>query len=221
MRALAIAAGIGVGASIVVRWRFQNWGATVAEQSLRLPGDELVGDPAEVITRAVTIEAPASEVWRWLVQMGRGRGGMYSYDWLENLIGLGIHSTEEIRDEWQHLERGDRIVLVPPGWLGMKNGYSLPVALIETDRAIVLRQAPPEHPWDAVWSFVIRPQPDGTCRLLSRSRALRRPGFLGTIGWAATQLGDPITLIMTRKMLLGIKSRAERTAAPALAIAGH
>jgi len=169
----------------------------------------------------VTIEAPASEVWRWLVQMGRGRGGMYSYDWLENLIGLGIHSTNEIRDEWQHLEPGDRIVLVPPGWLGMKDGYSLPVALVETDRAIVLRQAPPEHPWDAVWSFVIEPQANGTCRLLSRSRALHRPGLLGMIGSAATQLGDPVTLIMTRKMLLGIKSRAERALASASVIGAH
>src|SRR6476659_8688479 len=61
------------------------------------------------------------------------RGGMYSYDWLEKLIGLDIHSAETIRDEWQHLSVGDRVVLVPDGWMGMKGGYSLPVARIEAE----------------------------------------------------------------------------------------
>ena len=145
-----------------------------------------------------------------LVQIGMGRGGMYSYDWLENLIGLGIHSAETIRDEWQHLGVGDRVVLVRDGWMGMKGGYALPVVMIEQDRALVLRQSPPEHPWDAVWSFVITPTGPASCRLLSRSRSARRPGLAGALMRGLAQVMDPIALFMTRKMLLGIKQRAER-----------
>ena len=82
---------------------------------------------------------------------------MYSYDWLENLVGLGIHTTDESRDEWQHLAAGDCVVVVPKGWGLMSDGYSFPVAGGEPGRAIVLRQAPPEHPCNAVWTFVVEP----------------------------------------------------------------
>jgi len=198
---------------MLLRSRYKNWGTTRDERHAHLTGDDLVDDPADQVTRAVTIAASAAEVWRWLVQIGKGRGGMYSYDWLENAIGLDIHSSDEIRDEWQHLVPGDRIVLVPAGWPGMKAGYSLPVAQVECGRAIVLRQAPPEHPWNAVWSFAISPQGPDRCRLISRSRTKRIAGVLGTLQWVATEMMDPITMVMTRKMLLGIKERAERSSA--------
>jgi len=108
--------------------RVRNWGATGQEQDLALPGDELVAGPASVATRAVTVAAAPEEVWRWLVQIGQDRGGMYSYDWLENALGLRIHSTGRIREEWQRLDPGDQVRLVPKGWLGLKDGFALPVA---------------------------------------------------------------------------------------------
>lgn len=199
-------AGGAVTAAVLALRAHTHWGATPEEISAVLPGDDLVPEPATSVTRAVGIDAPPDEVWRWLVQIGQDRGGMYSYDAAENLIGLDIHSTDEIHERWQHLAAGDRVVLVPPGWAGLREGYSLPVARVEPGRALVLRQAPPEHPWNAVWSFVIVPDGAGRCRLLSRSRAERPPGAALR---AVTRALDLVALVMTRRMLLGIKERAE------------
>ena len=88
------------------------------------PATSSSAGPPTRSTRAVGIEAPAADVWRWLVQIGVGRGGMYSYDWLENLIGLHIHSAETIRDEWQHLSVGDRVV-AGPRWVDGHEGRLL------------------------------------------------------------------------------------------------
>jgi hypothetical protein len=210
-RGLLLTAGAGVlGMRVLHAGR--NWGATAAEAAAPLPGDELVPEPAEMSTLAVTVAAPAEEIWAWLVQMGHGRGGMYSYDWLENLIGLDIHTTDEIREQWQHLAVGDRVVVVPEGYRAMPAGYSFTVARVEPPRALVLRQAPPEHPWNGVWSFHVAPAGDGRCRLLSRSRT-EAPSQVGLR--IATRVGEPVTLVMTRRMLNGIKEHAERGAAQA------
>jgi hypothetical protein len=164
--AAAVLGAVGV---VFAGRRFRNWGATKGECVSVLPGDELVPDPADVTTRAVTINAPGREVWRWLVQIGQDRGGLYSYDWIENLFGLRVHSTDEIRPEWQQVRVGDAVRLVPPGWLGLPDGVALPVARIVPGRALVLREDPSRTPWDAVWSF----QPRGAPR---RPRLARRPG---------------------------------------------
>jgi len=188
--------------------QFVNWGSTVPEQASTLPGDELVPGPATVTTLAATVDAVPEEVWRWLVQIGQDRGGMYSYDWLENLLGLRIHSTDRIREEWQHLGPGDQVRLVRKGWLGLKEGLALPVARMESGRAIVLREQPPAQPWDAVWSFHVVPLGSGRCRLISRTRSARPRGAARLAAWAMS----PVTTLMTREMLLGIKRRAESAA---------
>ena len=203
-----LAAGTGALALQVLHTR-RDWGATAEESVATLPGDELVPDPAEQTTQAVTVEAPADVVWAWLVQIGLGRGGMYSYDWLENLIGLDIHSTDEIREEWQYLTVGDRIVVVPEGYGPMPAGYAFRVARVDPPRALVLRQAPPEHPWNGVWSFHVVPAGQGRCRLLARSRTEVAPQLGLRI---ATRIGEPVTLVMTRRMLHGIRQRSERGA---------
>jgi hypothetical protein len=201
------AAGLGLRALHARR----DWGATAAEAAARLPGDDLVPDPAENTTLAVTVAAPAEEVWAWLVQIGHGRGGMYSYDRLENLVGLDIHTTDEIREEWQHLAPGERVVVVPEGYGPMPAGYAFTVARVEPPRTLVLRQAPPEHPWNGVWSFHVVPAGEGRCRLLARSRT-EVPPRLGLR--IATRIGEPVTLVMTRRMLHGIRRRAERRTPP-------
>jgi len=182
-----------------------NWGSTGSERASALPGDELVPGPATVTTLATTVDAAPEEVWRWLVQIGQDRGGMYSYDWLENLLGLRIHSADRIREEWQHLAPGDQVRLVRKGWLGLKEGLALPVARVEPGRAVVLREQPPAQPWDAIWSFHIVPFGPGRCRLLSRARSARPRGAARLAAWAMS----PVTMLMTRGMLLGIKRRAE------------
>lgn len=208
MRRLLVTAGAGTLALQVVHAR-RNWGATSEETEAVLPGDEFVPGPAEQTTLAVTVEAPPERVWSWLVQIGQDRGGMYSYDRLENLFGLDIHSTDAIREEWQHLAAGDRITVVPKGYRLMPDGYSLLVARVDPHRALVLRQRPPEHPWNGVWSFHIRPVGGTRCRLLSRARTETSPDAGLRI---ANRVMEPVTLVMTRRMLHGIKERAERGA---------
>ena len=81
-----------------------------------MPGDELVSRPMMGYTRAITIDAPPDDVWPWLVQIGQGRGGLYSFDGLENLVGCDIHSADRILPDFQRLEVGDLIRLGPPGY---------------------------------------------------------------------------------------------------------
>ena len=208
LRSVAVAGTVlGVG-GVAVRLAWHDWGATDDERAAVLPGDDLVEGRRTRTTLAVGIQASAEEVWPWLVQMGQGRGGMYSYDVLENLLGLHIHSANRIMPELQHLAVGDRISLVHEGWMGTP-GYSLPVALVEPPRALVLRQQPPEHPWDAVWSFIVEPEGHHRCRLLSRSVAARPSGLQDVLASISAAVMDPVTLLMTRRMLLGIKERAE------------
>ena len=189
-------------------WRWlRNWGATAAERQMALPGDELIRDPADMTTLAVPIEAPAADVWPWLIQVGQDRAGFYSYDTLENLVGLHIHSADQIVQEWHTLNVGDSIRLTPRGWMGQPDGVVLPVAQLDPPRSLVLRESPPALPWNAVWSFHIVPTSNRSCRLISRSRS-ERPPIAPRLAGAVMA---PLTAAMTRRMLLGIKARAERS----------
>jgi hypothetical protein len=148
-------------------------------------------------------------IWSWLVQIGQDRGGMYSYDGLEQAIGLEIHSAETINPAWQRLEPDDSVRLVPPGWGPLPDGYAFRVSMVEPPHTLVLRQGPPQDPWDGVWTFSIREVGPGLCRLVSRTRTHRNRGVAQAVLRAATTLGAPITWVMTRKMLLTLKERAE------------
>ena len=207
MKGVVWGTGVTAAAVAALLRGARDWGATAAERVMPLPGEDLVAEPAAAVTRAVGIAAPAAEVWRWLVQIGQDRGGMYSYDRLENLVGLDIHSTDEIREEWQHLGVGEEVVLVRPGWGPLAEGYALEVARVLPGEAIVLLQSPPRHPWRAVWTFAVVPVDDAHCRLLSRSRAERGPWVVRL----ATAALEPVTTVMIRRMLLGIRERAERS----------
>ena len=135
----AAAAGAGVWAAL--RPRTLAWGATSDEVVRRLPGDDLVANPLYVTTRAITIDAPTAAVWPWLVQLGQNRGGFYTYDALENLMGLDIHSAAAIRPEWQDLHAGeDYVTLDPDGHMTMT------IALLEPERAFVIRSGTPGEP---------------------------------------------------------------------------
>ena len=178
-----------------------SWGATPDEAARRLPGDELLEDAAVVSTRAITIDAPPSAVWPWLVQMGSGRAGAYTYDWIENRFGLDMHSAWEINPEWQHLEVGDVI----PGKASLPG---MRVERLEPEHALVTRSE--DGTW--VWSFVLD-EIDGTTRFISRNRIAMRDTSLGDrIGMAVM---EPGSLVMERKMLHGIKERAERISSQA------
>jgi hypothetical protein len=181
------------------RWRpwCVQWGATADEATRRLPGDDLVVEPDLVTTRAITIAANPESVWPWLVQMGPGRGGVYTYDWVENLLGLGVHSVDTLLPEFQHLEIGD----------AQRLGASGPVlraAVVDPAEAMVLRSD--DGLW--TWAFVLVAGGAGT-RLISRNRIVL-PRDTAFTRWFYTYAMEPGSLIMERRMLLGIKERAER-----------
>jgi hypothetical protein len=193
--------------ALLGRARQLRWGATGREAGEPLPGDDLIADPDLTATRAITIRAPASQVWPWIVQLGQGRGGFYSYDFVENLIGCGIHSADRVVPEWQDLKPGDQVRLAPQAGLA--------VAHLEAARSLVLRGGVPmgkaAPPYDFTWAFVLNDGPGGATRLLVRERyAYTRP-------WARL-LVEPaaaVSFVMSQKMLRGIRDRAENTAAPA------
>ena len=196
----AAAAGLGSLAYPLFfrRWCL-TWGARPDEVSRKLPGDELLTEPGIVSTRAVWVNAPASAVWPWLVQMGPGRGGAYTYDWIENLFGLGMHSADEILPQYQDLQVGDTQRLG-------KRGPLLRVAVLEAERSMVLRSD--DGNW--VWAFSLVPEAAGT-RLISRNR-IATPGAPLPVRLLNLLVMEPGSLIMERKMLLGIKERAENLA---------
>lgn len=182
---------------------YRNWGATKDECQMTLPGDDLVAGPAVQTTDGVWIDASPAAVWPWLIQIGQDRGGLYTYQCLQNLFGLHYRNAERIEPNWQHLSVGDAVRLTPPNWLGFPDGATLRVADIVDQKSIVLRALPPGHIVDAVWSAHLIPHWDDRCRLLIRHRIrLRHPGEV-----LAVELTGPAVALMTRGTLLGIKRR--------------
>jgi hypothetical protein len=192
---------------LVARPRINHWGATDQEHQATWPGDQLVAQPSFVWTNAITIQAPAAQVWPWLVQLGQGRGGLYSYDWLENLIGCNVHSTDRILPPFQTLlQVGDRVIRMA------RYAPCNPVALFEPQRALVLGHIKDTHAELAAgharssWAFILQPVDQDSTRLLVRSRGSS----------LMARLQGPVQFVMQRKTMLGIKQRAEGAAAVAL-----
>jgi hypothetical protein len=195
MAAVAIATALAALYDRVLRDSILNWGATDAEASARLPGDELLEHADGVSTRAVEIGAPPAAVWPWLVQMGpTPRGGAYTYDWIENLLGLDMHSTDQVLPEYQRPRIGDTVGF---------GSSRMRLDLVDSEQALAWRSE--DGKW--VWSFVLEPR-DGGTRLISRNRfRLSTP-----VARMSALPMEPGSLVMERKMLRGIKQRAERLA---------
>lgn len=197
---------VALGLLYIARRYYRNWGTTKAECSMSLPGDDLVDAPAVQTTEGIWIDAPANAVWPWLVQMGHERGGLYSYQKLENLMGSRYRNAEVVQEEWQQLVPGDLVRLTPKRWLGLNDGLVLEVVQVVAGQSIVLRARPARFR-NAVWSFHVFPRLDDRCRFLIRSRTgLRHPGEV-----LATEVVAPVLALMTRGILRGIKRRAEKT----------
>ncbi|HSC74003.1 MAG TPA: SRPBCC family protein [Gaiellaceae bacterium] len=194
--ALTLIAGGALVYRRTLRDRILSWGATPAEAAARLPGDELLEDADGVATRAITIDAPAAAVWPWLAQMGPSpRGGAYTYDWIENLLGLNMHSVDRVLPDYQHPQIGE----------GFGYGANrMSFAIVEPEHVLSTRSA--DGNW--VWTFILEER-DGKTRLISRNR-FRLPRLKDRLGMIPM---EPGSLVMERKMLQGIKQRAERLAA--------
>ena len=188
------AAAFSIYAFLIRPWHLR-WGATDEELKTPLPGDDLVHDPKLNATHAITIDAPVENVWPWLVQMGQNRGGFYSYAWLENLVGCRMRNADDVVPEWQELKVGDEV------WLHPK-APPLKVLLIEPGRAIVLEKS---------WGFFLEPIAENGTRLIIRGRGEFNPDLknpiINFLLWRG--IFEPAHFIMERKMMLGIKQRAE------------
>lgn len=187
---------------VLLPWH-TRWGATKVEVNMSLPGDEIVPEPKTQSTRAITIQAPAAEVWSWLVQIGHGRGGMYSYDRLENLVGCDLHSAERIHPEWQDLKVDDIVHMGPEGYLF----YT--VRALEPDRMLVMQPHNPAdgEPGTGSWAFILQAQDDTSTRLIARQRQDYEPSVGNFLMWRVAT--EPISFVMEQKMLRTLRDRAE------------
>ena len=204
MKGLGISLGIAILCFVavvslyrfVIQSRNLNWGLDGNAASHHFPGDELLRKPDYISTHALTIDAPAEKVWPWLVQIGQNRGGFYSYTWIENLMGLQMRNADRIVPQWQTLAAGDEINLAPRN--------SMVVAAIEKPKHIVCDMPLAKK---TTWAFILEPLAEGKSRLISRIRM----NFGDDLRWDLVFF-DIGHFIMDRKMLSGIKERAERQA---------
>ncbi len=216
-RPLAVAGSL-VAPLLYARWvrpRMLTWGATRKEVARDYPGDEIIPDPDGGVTMATTLPAPPETVWRWLVQMGCGRGGWYSWDRLDN---NGQPSADRIVPEWQGLEEGQRLLRASlpgrePGWFT--------VAALEPNRTLVLRSSyglfsgrsfdplsgPAPTPWvDGIWGFHLRPGPGGGTRVVARTRNRSGPR---AITWPFGLLvGEAMHFAMQTRQFHNLRRRA-------------
>jgi hypothetical protein len=202
----------------LLRPRSHRWGLADGEVGRSLPGDDLVPVPKVDFTQAITIEAPRHEVWPWLVQIGYGRAGWYTYDVFYNLTGSGSfydgdRSAERIIPELQDLAIGDTIELA--------KGMSFEVATLEQDRLLVLlarvdwetgesfelSDAMPDNYINMSWVYLLEDLEEGVTRLTVRWQGDYSPGMGNALALGVpTEAG---ALIMQPKLLKGIKARSE------------
>jgi hypothetical protein len=186
--------------------RRRRWGTRGSEATDPLPGDELVPDPKWAYTLGVGISAPPEAVWPWIAQIGQGRGGFYTYQGLENVVGCKIRNTTEILPEHQHPEAGGEVRLHP-------TAPPLRIEIVDPPRALVLLGSPAdigaEESWGmSTWQFVVGPGPEGGSRLLTRGRYDYAPDWKSRLTFGRFPI-EPISFVMSRKMMLEIKRLAE------------
>ena len=178
------------------RW-MSRWGTAPSDLARAMAGDSLLVDPTYSGTMAVSVNASPEDIWPWLVQIGYQRGGLYSYDWLDRLFGyLDRPSATRILPDFQHLAVGDEIPL--------GRGPSWPVAVVEPRRALVLDMRNMGG-FDWVWQFGLYTVDEKQTRLVSRSRVRTQTVWARLFTYAI----EPAGFLMTRRMLLGVKERAE------------
>jgi len=213
LRSTLIALG-GVAAGAVAyqtlaRPRIRHWGSEERDRQRFLPGDELVAEPQTVTTRAISIKAPPAAVWPWLAQMGQKRGGFYSYDGLERLVGLDIHNADRVHPEWQDIATGDKVYLSPKSPM-------IVAEIVPEETLVLFQEATIGGGADDVlrWSWCFHLEPVGTrrARLLVRTRVNWTPD--GLLGLFLSAPVEAVHFVMERGMLQGLKERAEMNPTP-------
>lgn len=183
-----------------------RWGTVGAEATDPLPGDALVPEPRWSYTLGITVDAPPDAVWPWVAQLGQGRGGFYSYETLENLVGCRIVNSTEILPEHQHPAVGDEIRLHP-------TASALRIELVQPPHALVLFGSPADIGTGArwgksTWQFVITADGHGGSRFLTRGRYDHAPDLVSGLMFGRFPI-EPISFVMSREMMREIKRLAE------------
>jgi hypothetical protein len=204
MKKLLLVVGILIGviglvvllAVLLTPW-MDRWGTTPEEQTMVMPGDDFLTNPARTANRGITINAPVEKIYPWILQIGADKSGMYSYTRLENLMNCEMAKDETIHPEWQNLVEGDL--------MKMCAGYVAPppyiVAEVLPNQAVTFGHQS-DGAWEETWQFVLLPQADGTTRLITRTRT----NMIGGV-WEVIR---PISFVMERKMLMTIKDLSEQ-----------
>ncbi len=198
---------------MVVRPWHLKWGATSEEADRLLPGDDLIPNAKINATHAITINAPIERVWPWIAQIGQGRGGFYSYEAIENAMGLDIHNADRILPEFQSPQVGEKLPLA--------EGFGVPYVIVDAPRTLVIHgdtrtgtvEVPGLRPGDYLavqWGWYLEQLDDHTTRFIERWRADYGSGQMNTLIYRLFM--EPGAFIMERKMLLTIKARAEKFA---------
>ena len=232
--ALSFLAGLAAALYVQLREQQKSWGVVPADAVKSLPGDELIEDPGIVETRSLVLDAAPSKVWPWLVQMGYGRGGWYSYDKLD----VKGSSADTVLEEYQDLAEGDIVPTHPGGGFVAKVVEPEKTLVLYLDTELVQSQvdaAGPEKSGEALadidadapaglrvagvmgdmtmpefrgtWAFILEPASGGKTRLIERFRIWTADaGLPQRLSMPMMGLG---VFAMTRKHMLGVKERAE------------
>jgi hypothetical protein len=206
-----VTAAAAAWAGLVRPWCLR-WGVTDDELAREWPGDSLAPGARTVSMRAVTIDAPASVVWRWLLQLGQDRAGFYSYTWLENLARADMPEVRTIVPEFQQRAVGDTVWMARPDRFGGQ--ARMVVGHLIEGRAFILR-TPDEGPTEGMppagsWGFLLEPLDATRTRLFARSRMGPHPTLLSRLAYFG--FWEPAHFVMERRMLLTIKQLAEASA---------
>lgn len=208
----AVAATFGVLYHKILRPWHRHWGVTEDELAQEWPGDNIVPNACGDQTHAITIHAPAADVWPWIIQIGQDRAGFYSYTQLENLVGCRMKNADRIVPEWQHRQVGDMVWMTPQERYGGVG--RMEVAILEPNRAMILIPPRDVPPWlslnggvKATWGFILDPIDEHSTRLILRARSERLPRLRNrVIGYA---FWEPAHFVMEQRMMRTIKQRAE------------
>jgi len=186
-----------------LRGERSHWGLGEEAAGRDYPGDDLVERPRWSWTHGIEIDAHAEDVWPWVAQIGADRAGFYSYQWLENLAGCDLRNAETLHPEWEH-RAGDTLVLHP-------KAPPIPVTDFEPGRYF-LAHAPrgAGESWVTVsWLFLVEPLSPGRSRFISRFRSDCSDDLATRLAYGPL-LVEPVGFVMDRRMLQGVKERAER-----------
>jgi hypothetical protein len=182
---------IGMAYWIFTRPAHLSWGATTAEQQMKMPADELISSNRVVTTRAISIKAPKEIIWPWIAQTGQNRGGFNSYYWLENLFAAKMQNADSIVSQWQNPQPGDSV------YYGEGEGYEL-ISFVKRNEYYSL----------GGWTFILDSVDTNYTRLIVRypSMEVKQSGVTKAYYYG---LFESLHFIMEAGMMMGIKKRAE------------